>query len=176
MRTAILVVCWLWPAAAAAEQPPGLPRELRPQVQLDLGLAVIGVDYEHPVARHLAVQVGVQVFSTYFAPWFEIGDELAGVGGEVRVTWFMRATGHGLYVAPFVRAARVTGERDGVSGSGFGFSGGAFVGWAVGLTRKLDLRLGAGAQYLSYHASPSTGRVEVATPFIAIDAVVGYRL
>lgn len=168
-----LAVLAAWSPAAAEDARFG---GQRPQVQLDLGLAVIGADFEHPVTPHIAVQLGAQVFSTYFAPWFDAGDKVVGVGGELRATWWRRDDGRGFYVAPFLRVARVTGERDDTSDSGVGFSAGVFAGWGFALTHRLDLRLGAGAQYMRYRTAPTAGPVEVDTPFVALDAVVGYRL
>jgi hypothetical protein len=144
------------------------------QVQLDLGLAVIGAGYEHPIGRRLAIQGEAFIFGTYFLPWFDAGDDVVGAGAGVRATWFRSPGGHGLYVAPFVRVARVSGELDNgnASGAGAAISSGAFVGWALHLTRKLDLRLGGGVQYIHF----DTGSLSASTPFVALDAVVGYRL
>src|SRR4051794_14576892 len=88
----------------------------RPQVQLDLGLAVIGVDFEHHLGRHAAIQVGATIFSTYFAPWFDAGDKVMGFGGELRPTYFFAAGERGWYIAPFLRVDRVTAPD--VDGSG----------------------------------------------------------
>lgn len=74
-----------------------LADELRPNVQADLGLAVIGLGFEHPIGAQLAVGVEAHVFSTYFAPWFDVGDRVDGQGGQVRLTWFQRSSGRGLY-------------------------------------------------------------------------------
>lgn len=145
-----------------------------PQIQLDLGLAVIGAGYEHPVGQRLAIQGEAFIFGTYFLPWFDAGDDVAGAGAGVRVTWFRSPGARGLYVAPFVRVARVSGELDSgeASDAGAAISGGAFVGWAFRPTRKLDLRIGAGVQYMYLDAGP----LAASTPFVALDAVVGYRL
>lgn len=132
-----------------------------PQVQADLGLAVIGLAYEQPVATQVSVQVEVQAFSTYFLPWFSRGASVRGFGGELRPTWFSREHRHGLYVAPYLRVDRIG---DGSTG----YCAGGFAGWAFAVTPTLDVRIGGGAQYLHY-----TG---VATPFVALDLVVGYAL
>jgi hypothetical protein len=151
--------------------------EPRPAAQLDLGLAVIGAAYEHPVADQLAIQLGAQVVSTYFAPWFDAGDAVAGLGGSLRVTYFASREQRGLYVAPFLRVTRMTGEHDtGASGADVGFSTGAWVGYAARATPRLDVRIGGGVQYLRYLVDTSAGRVGVDTPFVALDLVVGYRL
>ncbi len=56
--------------------------------------------------------------------------------------------------------------------NGVGIAAGAFVGWAFGLTDRLDLRIGIGAQYIYLDAPP----LGASTPFVALDLVVGYRL
>lgn len=157
---------------------PGIAGPERPRaVQLDLGLAVIGAAYEHPLSEHLALQVGGQLFSAYFAPWFDLGDEVEGFGGSIRPTYFVSPTRRGIYVAPFLRVSRVTGEHEaGASGDGIGFSTGVWAGYALGVTDKIDLRVGAGAQYMHYMVDTSDGEAGLSTPFIALDLVVGYRL
>src|SRR5258705_3325714 len=72
--------------APAAAQPTDEPA-LRSQIQADLGLAVVGLGYERPVAAHVAVQLEAQIFGTYFLPWFDAGDDVQGLGFETRVTW-----------------------------------------------------------------------------------------
>jgi hypothetical protein len=158
------------PATAAADEP-----RLARQVQADLGLSVIGVAFEQPVSAHLAVQLEAQVFSTYYAPWFDVGDEVAGFGGQVRPTWFRNRSGRGLYVAPYLRVDRVEGERDNATGTGWGYAAGAFAGWAFALS-VLDVRVGAGAQYMHYVVDTAAGEVACTTPFVALDLVVGLRL
>jgi hypothetical protein len=149
-----------------------VPEALHRQVQADLGLSVIQAAYEHPVADHVSASLSAGIFGSYFLPWFDLGDNVIGVGGGARVTWFQRTTGHGLYVAPYVRVHRVSGQHDDMDGTGIGFTAGAFVGWALGLTDKLDLRLGLGAQYIRHSLHDAT----TSTPFVAIDILVGYRL
>lgn len=170
-RWAVLLLLTYNAMAARADPAP------EPQLQLDLGLAVVSAAYEHPIGQHLAVQIEGGVFSTYFAPWFDVGDKVMGFGGGIRPTLFLSDGGRGWYLAPFLRVAQVTGEADGgASGSGVGFSTGAFAGRAFGLMERLDLRLGAGVQYMRYFVDTAGGRVGLSTPFIAIDIVVGYRL
>jgi hypothetical protein len=171
----VAAVLFLMPGDARAEYRP-VPPALSPSVQADLGLSVIGLGYEHPVAGQVSLQVEANLFSTWFAPVFDVGDDVIGFGGGVRATWFARETGHGLYVTPYVRVSRVTGERDDEKGTGVGFSAGAFVGWALGLGEKIDLRLGAGAQYISYAVDTDAGEVEVKTPFVALDVLLAYKL
>ena len=161
----------------AAHAEPTTEPTTAPELQLDLGLAVVSAAYEHPLGQHLAVQVEAGVFSTYFAPWFDAGDEVMGFGGGIRPTLFLSDGGRGWYIAPFLRVARVTGTADsGATGSGVGFSSGVFAGHAFGLTERLDLRIGAGVQYMRYFVDTAAGQVGLSTPFIALDIVVGYRL
>jgi hypothetical protein len=113
---------------------------------------------------------------TYFLPWFDLGDDTKGFGGGLRATWFARPERHGLYVSPYVRYARVSGEREEgattIEGTGNLITAGAFAGYAFGITDKLDLRIGLGAQYIYIDA----GALNASTPFVGLDAVVGYRL
>ncbi|MBA3452423.1 MAG: DUF3575 domain-containing protein [Deltaproteobacteria bacterium] len=150
--------------------------DLRPQVQADLGLTVINAGYEQPIGEHWALQIEGGIFGTYFLPWFELGDDVTGINGGTRVTWFARSSGRGPYVAPYLRVSRVKGEdpdaQDGGEHTGFGIAAGVFVGWAFGLTDRIDLRIGAGAQYIYLDAPP----LGASTPFVALDLVVGYRL
>ncbi|HEY5926985.1 MAG TPA: hypothetical protein VIV11_35100, partial [Kofleriaceae bacterium] len=114
------------------------------------------------------------IFGTYFLPWFDLGDRVVGFGGGVRASYFPRDDGRGLYITPYVRAARVTGEHDeGIEGTGVAVELGAFVGYAFRLTSRLDLRVGGGAQYIYIDGDNDLG---ASTPFVALDAVVGYRL
>jgi len=147
--------------------------ELRPQVQADLGLSVISAAYEEPIGEHWALQLEGGIFGTYFLPWFDLGDDVVGVGGGVRPTWFARGCGRGLYVAPYLRVHRITGEDEaGAEHTGVGLATGVFVGWTFRVTERVDLRIGAGAQYLYLDAPP----LGASTPFVALDLVVGYRL
>ena len=154
---------------------PAFADQLEPQIQADLGLSVVFAAYEYPVTSHIAVEAGGGIFGTYFLPWFDAGEDVKGFGGGVRATWFSRTSGRGLYVAPYFRAIRVTGELDGASGSGPAVTSGVFVGWAFGLTDKLDLRVGGGAQYIYSHVETAAGDLDTSTPFVALDLVVGYR-
>jgi len=149
--------------------------ELRPQAQIDGGLSVIGAGYEHPLGTHVALQGELFIFGTYFLPWFDLGDESTGFGFGVRPTWFAREDGHGFYVTPFFRGVAVDG--DSFSPTGIGFETGVFAGWAFSLSSKLDLRVGGGAQYIHFHIDDAQGaRQSSSTPFVALDAVLGYRL
>lgn len=149
---------------------------LRPQLQIDGGLSVIGPAYEHPITARIAVALEAFVFGTYFLPWFDAGADTKGFGAGLRATWFSRAGGRGLYVTPYFRVVGVD-DTSIPSPTGIGFTTGAFVGWAFGLGAKLDLRVGAGAQYIHFHAEDAAGdRISASTPFVAIDALLGYRL
>ncbi|MDB4954551.1 MAG: hypothetical protein JWO36_2120 [Myxococcales bacterium] len=138
------------------------------QIQADVGLAVIGLAFELPLTDHVSLQIEAQIFGTYFLPWFSAGTKVQGYGGQLRPTWFRRGDQHGLYLAVPVRVDRVSDDTSHATG----FCAGAVAGWAFRLTRRLDLRLGGGAQYMRY----KSGTIDIATPFVALDAVVGYRL
>jgi hypothetical protein len=176
-------------SAALADEPPASSEPpsfgtLRPQLQADVGLSVVLLAFEHPIGRQLAVELGAGIFGTYFLPWFDLGDEVRGLALGGRLTWFARRDGRGLYVAGYARGVAVRGDAPadaGFSGTGdgFGFTTGAVVGWAFGLTQRLDLRVGAGAQYIRYALDVddvSNSRFATSTPFLALDAVLGWRL
>jgi hypothetical protein len=132
-----------------------------PQAQADLGLSVVCAGYERPVGDHAAVMLGGGLFGTYFLPWFDRGDDVVGAMADLRVTWFHGEAEHGLYVTPYLRVGFA---------EAFATTGGVFVGDAIGLSDRFDLRLGGGVQYLyiaDEHAS---------TPFLALDVTLGYRL
>lgn len=148
------------------------PTAVVPQAHADLGLSVVGVGYERPVAAHVAIEGQAGIFGTYFLPWFDAGDDVQGLQVGGRVTWFARTSGHGLYVAPYVRGVAVRGELDGETGEGLGFTAGVFAGWAFRAGDRLDVRVGGGAQFIYFDADP----LEASTPFIALDVLVGYRL
>ena len=173
MRAAIVIAIATITTTAAVSAPAvAEPTALAPQAHADLGLSVVGVGYERPVAGHVAVQAQGGIFGTYFLPWFDRGDRVQGLQLGARVTWFARASGRGLYVAPYFRGVAVRGEVDGQTGQGLGFTAGTFVGWAIGLGERLDLRLGAGAQWISFDADP----LAASTPVLAADILLGYRL
>lgn len=154
--------------------PPFLVRH--DQIQADVGLSVIQLAYEHRLSRHMSASVSAGLFGSYFLPWFDLGDDVIGLGGGLRVTWFSRPSGRGFYVAPYVRGHRVSGDHDDMHGSGLGFSAGAFAGWAFGLGDKVDLRAGIGAQFIDHYIDTPAGRSTSDTPFVALDLVVAYRL
>ena len=175
--------------AALAEEPTASSESpasdtLRPQLQADVGLSVVLLAFEHPIGRRLAVEVGAGIFGTYFLPWFDLGDDVRGLALGSRLTWFARPDGRGVYVAGYARGVAVRGDAPddaGFSGTGdgFGFTTGAVVGWTFALTRRLDLRVGAGAQYIRYALDVDDvpdGRFTTSTPFLGLDAVVGWRL
>ncbi|MBK7075936.1 MAG: hypothetical protein IPH44_26945 [Myxococcales bacterium] len=173
MRAAIVIaIASITTTAAVSAPATAEPTALAPQAHADLGLSVVGVGYERPVAGHVAVQAQGGIFGTYFLPWFDRGDRVQGLQLGARVTWFARASGRGLYVAPYFRGVAVRGEVDGQTGQGLGFTAGAFAGWAIGLGERLDLRLGAGAQWIYFDADP----LAASTPFLAADILLGYRL
>jgi hypothetical protein len=174
MRSPILFACLAIAGVASAA-----PDETPPpaQLQADVGLSVLGAAYERPLVDHLALQLEAQIYGTYFLPWFGAGDNSIGGGIQVRPTWFARTNERGLYVSVFGRADRVHVDRAGTTGEGWAASTGVVVGWAFRLATRLDLRLGAGVQYIWIGAtalgSPPLG---ASTLFPTLDAVVGYRL
>ena len=148
---------------------------LAPQIQVDGGLSVIGPAYEHPISSQIAVGVEAFVFGTYFLPWFDLGQDVKGFGGGIRPTWFRNPSGSGLYVAPYLRIVAVDDES--ITGAtDVGFTTGIFVGWAFRLADRLDLRVGGGLQYIRFESDVPDARVTTSTPFVALDAVIGYRL
>jgi hypothetical protein len=172
VRFAVISLLAVWVLVCGRDARAEPPTALSPQIQADVGLAVIGVGYEHPVASHLAVMGEAQIFGTYFLPWFDAGDEVRGLGAQIRATFFLRANGRGLYVMGFGRADAVRGDVDGMSHDGKAFSTGAAAGWVFGLSDRFDLRVGAGAQYIWIDG----GALDTSTPFVTLDAVVGFRL
>ncbi len=172
MQRIAFVVALLVTSSALAESVPEGPH-LQRQIQADVGLTVINLGYEEPIAKHWAFQVEGGIFGTYFLPWFDLGDEVRGWGGGTRLTWFARECGRGPYIAPYLRVNRISGDDEaGVAHTGFGIAAGVFAGWAFRLHERLDLRVGIGAQYIYLDAPP----LGASTPFVALDAVIGYRL
>jgi len=145
------------------------------QLQVDGGLSVIGVGYERTLRPQLALQAEMFVFGTYFLPWFDLGDDTRGLGIGVRGTWFAASSQRGLYVTPYVRVVAPDDEAITDLG-GSGFTAGVFAGWAFGLSSRADLRIGAGAQYVRVRVETVAGDSLSSTPFVAIDATLGYRL
>jgi hypothetical protein len=151
--------------------------EPRAQIQADLGLSVICVGYEFPMWNQpVSIFVGAGIFGTYFLPWFDRGDNVIGGVGDLRVTWFPRSEdGRGLYITPYLRAGYASGDDEdtGAHGAGVVTTTGVFVGYAFRLSNRLDLRVGAGGQYI--HIGGDNG-VGASTPFVALDATLGFRL
>jgi hypothetical protein len=176
MRSLIVSVALVFATrTAAADYLP--PPRLQPQVQIDGGLSVIGPAFEFPLNRTMAIAPEVFVFGTYFLPWFDLGDRVAGFGGGLRFTKFLREGGDGLYITPYARFASV-GEGIGDM-TGVAVTAGAFVGWGLRIGSRWDLRLGGGLQYIYVNSGTlDTGMKgpNASTPFVAIDAVIGYRL
>jgi hypothetical protein len=176
------VLSCLLPRAARAEVPidatkiEGLPATPT-QLQADLGLAVIGIGIEHAIAPQLAVQAEVFTTGTYFLPWFDLGPSVIGFGGGVRLTWLEHPYGRGLYGTALVRLSGV--HTDG-SDTFLMTEVGLAAGYAFPITRKLDLRLGLGVIEFrgsgAEHMTGTTDLANVGTPFVQLDAVLGYRL
>lgn len=162
--------------AIACSSAAGEPRQAG--AVADLGLSVIHIGYERGFASRVAVAVAgsAGIYGTYFLPWFDLGDNVVGVGIGVRATWFSRDDHRGFYVAPYVRGQFVRGDVMGRSGSGAGVSTGFFLGRVFGLTDRLDLRLGVGAQYIRHRIEADAMRALTSTPFVALDGLLSYRL
>jgi hypothetical protein len=162
-------------SAAENEAPAASERSRLNSVQLDLGLAVVGLAYERVLADTIALQLELHVFGTWFGPPFGWAN-LSGLGAQIRssVFPFGRAPG-GLYIAPYVRAARVTGEANGEMGSAIGASYGGFLGYSFLFWDRFNVRVGAGAQYMSYAVNAGGARLEMKTFFPALDLVAGFR-
>ena len=60
-----------------------------------------------------------------------------------------------------------------MSGGGLVMTAGVFVGYVFRPLEKLDMRIGAGAQYI--YIDGDNG-VDASTPFIALDFTLGYKL
>ncbi len=184
-RAIVLSVLSLLPRSARAEYPVVPAEELKveavpatpTQLQADLGLAVIGVGIEHAIAPQLAVQAEVFTTGTYFLPWFDLGPSVIGFGGGVRLTWLEHPYGRGLYATALVRLSGV--HSDG-SDNFLMTEVGLAAGYAFPITRKLDVRLGLGViEFRGSGAEHMTGNTDIAnvgTPFVQLDAVLGYRL
>jgi hypothetical protein len=164
--------------AAAAEDGPTPDRALSypNAVQLDLGLAVVGLAYERLFERHVAVQFEAHIFGTWFGPIFDLPN-LSGLGGQIRPSIFVRGEGaRGMYVSPFLRLDRVTAEAGGVKGSDVGYSAGVFLGYAFVFFRdeRASLRIGAGLQTMQYVVDLGSTKKSFETLFPALDLVLGY--
>jgi hypothetical protein len=100
---------------------------------------------------------------------------MRGFGGQVRPSIFLSEEGpKGVYVAPFVRVDRVTTDVNGTSGDTVGFSAGAFAGYSFLFGERVNLRIGAGAQYMRYVVEVNGATESFDTPFPALDLVLGY--
>lgn len=157
-------------AAVHAEVPRPQPRD---QVQLELGLAVVALAYEHVFERHLAFQVMGGIFGTWFGPTFDKPD-FSGFGGGVRATFFLTGDApRGLYVAPFLRIDRVS-TADADSSKTWGYSTGSFAGWSWLLADHFNVRIGGGVQWMAYQVPVGQRLASFKSFFPALDLVVGY--
>jgi hypothetical protein len=169
------------PAPAPAPTEDAAPEpERRNAVQLDLGLAVVGLAYERMFGLWYALQIEAHVFGTWFGPTFD-RPNLNGFGGQIRPTVFLyRSTAdsepRGIYLAPFFRAERVTGDANDISGHTFGWSAGAWGGYSFVFGKRFNLRLGGGLQYMHYviDADGARPRIAFKTLFPALDLVAGF--
>jgi hypothetical protein len=171
-----IVLVALLSGTAAAEDPVPPPRPAT-QVQLDLGLAVIGAGIEHAVSDQLAVQAEAFITSTYFLDWFGLGPRTDGFGGGVRLTWLEHPRGRGLYG---VALLRLSGVHTDASDAFLMTEVGLAAGYAFPVSAKLELRLGLGI--VGFHGSGAesrtgmTGTANVGAPFVQLDGVLAYRL
>jgi hypothetical protein len=144
-------------------------------VQLDLGLAVVGLAYERILHPRVAVQLEAQIFGTWFGPIVDLPN-MRGFGGQIRPSLFLTGDApRGVYVAPFTRVDRVSSTANDVTGSAVGFSAGVFAGYSFLFAERFNLRVGAGAQYMSYVVDAAGTRIAFKTFFPALDLVVGYQ-
>jgi hypothetical protein len=142
-------------------------------VQLDLGLAVVGLAYERAVASRLAIQLEGHVFGTWFGPIFD-EPNLIGFGAGLRPTVFLTGDApRGVYIAPFVRVDRVTIDEPGAT-KNWGYSTGAFVGYSWLFGAHFNARVGAGAQWFAYEVFVGDRRESFTAFLPALDLVVGY--
>lgn len=163
----------LGPPRAAHAQARRLPPARLNSVQADLGLAVVGLAYERVLTPRIAVQAEAHLFGTWFGPYFGIPN-FSGYGGQLRSSVFLLGEAPaGLYLSPFVRVEWVTAQVNGATGAGAGWSGGVFLGYSFVLWNRLNLRLGAGGQYMSYAVRAGDAKLEFRSLFVAIDALVG---
>lgn len=161
------------PPAEVAQHAEQAKPQSQHAVQLDLGLAVVGVAYERTLASRLAIHVTGHVFGTWFGPTFD-QPNFTGFGGGIRPTIFLTDDApSGVYVAPFLRIDRVTSDTTG-SSSNWGYSTGAFAGYSWLFKDHFNVRVGAGAQWLAYEVLVGQRRESFKTFFPALDLVVGY--
>lgn len=163
------------PPADVAHSEPAARAASEHAVQLDLGMAVVGLAYERTLAPRLAIQLEGHVFGTWFGPSVD-EPNLIGFGGGVRPTVFLTDDApRGVYVAPFVRIDRVTVDEPGAT-SEWGYSTGVFGGYSWLFGDRFNVRVGAGAQWLAYEVFVGQRRASFKTFFPALDLVVGYAL
>lgn len=163
------------PEAAVHAEAPKRPEaaEKKNALQVDLGMAVVGLAFERMLDRRLAFHVTGHVFGTWFGPTFD-KPNLRGFGGGVRATFFLTHDGgRGLYVAPFLRIDRVNAD-DPNATAAWGYSTGSFAGWSWVIADRFNVRVGGGLQWLAYQVPIGQSRASFKTLFPALDLVVGY--
>jgi hypothetical protein len=154
--------------------PPPPPKPTKNAVQADLGLGIVGLAYERVVAPRVALQVEGQVFGTWWGPTFDLPN-FSGFGAQLRPTFFLtRDAPRGVYLAPFFRAAVVSAKVDDRTAHGFGSSSGAFLGYSFVFGQAFNLRIGAGAQSMTYRAHVDQTYVSWTRLYPALDLVLGY--
>lgn len=148
-----------------------------PQVQLDLGVGVIGLGIELPVCDCFSVQVEATGLSTFYLPLIGGGITTYAFGGGARGTWFPQRNPAGLYVAAAMRVERAAGDNAlGERATGLLLAPALTVGQAFRLTKKIDLRFGFGAQWIHYNLKAPAGRLKADVPYLMVELIVGYRL
>lgn len=144
-------------------------------IQADLGLAVVGLAFERVLSRHVAIGAELHAFGTWFGPALGYPD-FNGFGGQIRVSVFPFGDApDGVYLSAFERLDDVTAQSGGASGAAWGASADLVAGYSITFARRFDVRLGAGAQYMSYAVFANRARLQMVTFFPALDLVVGCR-
>jgi hypothetical protein len=116
---------------------------------LGIALGVIGIGYERVFGAHISLRLEGQ----YTRNWYT-GNNVWGAGGSLRpYVFFFRPAPGGMYISPFASVAYAQGESGMASARGVGWSVGGTIGYSWLLGRLVNLRAGAGVQYLSMEVS-----------------------
>jgi hypothetical protein len=175
-------------AASTAHAQPSEEREPKPlygvpeppaavtknAIQGDLGLGVVGLAYERALNPRVAVAISAHVFGTWWGPYFDL-PRFSGFGAQIRPSFFLTQDApRGVYIAPYFRSEAVSAKTDTATGNGVGWSLGTFVGYSFVIGDHVNLRIGGGAQYMSYAVDAGGTRLEWKRFHPALDLVVGY--
>jgi len=170
----ILVVLSVAPSARAHADEPNL-RYQRPSVEptawngltinpVEIALGRFNLTYERVLNAHLSLAIdGAYMHSSTNLVSNDTLSMNAFAGGFSPHFYFLRPAPGGLYLAPFVRLAYVTGTAQRAVGDGFGYASGATIGWSW-VVGAFNLKLGAGAAYWDVlaRATDSSGRAGTA--------------